>query len=124
MRVCKSTKRRWAPAECGSCLLPVLDGGILLHYTSGKRTSSRRPLSNTRTHTADMKPEERATFILGQLNAGLRTEWSQIEGLEATLQKQLHEAKARADAHIAPNVRATWDEAWNAVYTKLNAIEA
>ena len=71
-----------------------------------------------------MKPEERATFILGQLNAGLRTEWSQIEGLEATLEKQLHEAKARADAHIAGPIRPTWDEAWNAVYAKLNAIQA
>jgi hypothetical protein len=71
-----------------------------------------------------MKPEERATFILGQLNAGLRTEWSQIEGLEASLQKKLHEAKSRADSHIAPADRATWDEAWNAVYTKLNAIHA
>jgi hypothetical protein len=71
-----------------------------------------------------MKPEERATFILGQLNAGLRTEWSQIEGLEASLQKQLHEAKARADSHISPAVRPTWDEAWNAVHTKLNAVHA
>jgi hypothetical protein len=71
-----------------------------------------------------MKPEERATFILGQLNAGLRTEWSQIEGLEASLQKKLHEAKARADIHISATDRATWDEAWNAVHTKLNAVQA
>jgi hypothetical protein len=70
-----------------------------------------------------MKPEERATFILGQLNAGLRTEWSQIEGLEASLEKLLHEAKARADAHIAPSDRAAWDEAWNAVHIKLAAIQ-
>ena len=70
-----------------------------------------------------MKPEERASFILGQLNAGLRTEWSQIEGLEATLEKQLHEAKARADAHISPADRATWNEAWNAVHKKLATIQ-
>jgi hypothetical protein len=69
-----------------------------------------------------MKPEERAQFILGQLNAGLRTEWSQVEGLEASLEKLLHEAKARADAHIAPADRPTWDQAWSAVYTKLATI--
>src|SRR6188508_2709917 len=69
-----------------------------------------------------MKPEERATFILGQLNAGLRTEWSQIEGLEASLEKLLHEAKARADSHIAPSHRGTWEEAWNAVHRKLEKI--
>ena len=43
-----------------------------------------------------MKPDERSTFILGQLNVGLRTEWSQIEGLEASLEKLLQEAKTRA----------------------------
>jgi hypothetical protein len=70
-----------------------------------------------------MKPEERAQFILGQLDAGLRTEWSQIEGLEASLEKLLHEAKARADAHIPPTTRAAWEEAWNAVHTKLSKIQ-
>jgi hypothetical protein len=70
-----------------------------------------------------MKPEERASFILGQINAGLRTEWSQIEGLEATLEKQLHEAKSRADNHIAPGDKPAWDEAWKTVHTKLDVIQ-
>jgi hypothetical protein len=70
-----------------------------------------------------MKPEERAQFILGQLNTGLRTEWSQIEGLEASLEKLLHEAKARADAHIAAASRPAWEAAWTAVHSKLSAIQ-
>lgn len=70
-----------------------------------------------------MKPEERAQFILGQLNTGLRTEWSQIEGLEANLEKLLHEAKARADAHIAAGNRPAWEAAWSAVHAKLSAIQ-
>jgi hypothetical protein len=69
-----------------------------------------------------MKPEERAQFILGQLDAGLRTEWSQIEGLEASLEKLLLEAKSRADSHIPPANRPTWEEAWNAVHMTLAKI--
>jgi hypothetical protein len=45
-----------------------------------------------------------------------------VEGLEASLEKHLHEAKARADAYISAGDRPTWDEAWNAVYTKLLTI--
>lgn len=71
-----------------------------------------------------MKPEERATFILGQFNAGLRTEWSQIEGLEASLEKLLHEAKSRADAHIPAASRGIWDLTWTAVQDKLDTIQA
>lgn len=71
-----------------------------------------------------MKPEERATFILGQLNAGLRTEWSQIEGLEASLEKLLHEARVRADARIPADSRALWDQTWGAVQKKLDMIQA
>jgi hypothetical protein len=70
-----------------------------------------------------MKPEERSQFILGQLNAGLRTEWSQVEGLEASLEKLLHEAKARADGHISAADRATWNAAWDAVHKKLATIQ-
>lgn len=70
-----------------------------------------------------MKPEERAQFVLGQLNTGLRTEWSQIEGLEVLLEKLLHEAKARADAHIPASNRAAWEAAWQAVYDKLGTIQ-
>lgn len=70
-----------------------------------------------------MKPEERSQFILGQLNAGLRTEWSQIEGLEASLEKLLHEAKARADAHIPESSRSSWEAAWTAVHQKLASIQ-
>ncbi|MEQ1751286.1 MAG: hypothetical protein ABL974_17815 [Prosthecobacter sp.] len=71
-----------------------------------------------------MKPEERAQFILSQLNTGLRTEWSQIEGLEASLEKLLQEAKNRADAHIPAANRATWEAAWQAVQDKLTTIHS
>lgn len=70
-----------------------------------------------------MKPEERSQFILGQLNTGLRTEWSQIEGLEASLEKLLHEAKARADGHIPASSRSSWEAAWTAVHQKLASIQ-
>ena len=66
-----------------------------------------------------MKTEERATFILSQLNVGLRTEWSQIEGLEANLEKLLHEAKDRADAHLLPDRRDAWVAGWKLVERKL-----
>ena len=69
-----------------------------------------------------MKPEERAQFILGQLNTGLRTEWSQIEGLEATLENLLHEAKSRAETFIPADKRGAWDAAWTLVHRKLDAI--
>lgn len=70
-----------------------------------------------------MKPDERSTFILGQLNAGLRTEWSQIEGLEASLEKLLRHAKERADTHIPEAKRAEWTQTWHAVHGKLDTIK-
>jgi hypothetical protein len=69
-----------------------------------------------------MKPEERATFILGQLNYGLRTQWSQIEEIEDSLELMLREAHARADSHIPPVKRSTWDQTWNEVWQTLSAI--
>ena len=50
--------------------------------------------------------------ILGQLNAGLRTEWSQIEELEASVAQLLDEAKSRADAHTPPEKREAWEKTW------------
>ena len=66
-----------------------------------------------------MKTEERAAFILKQLNVGLRTEWSQIEGIEAGLEKKLHEAKDRADQHVPAEKRAMWEKDWELVHEKL-----
>lgn len=69
-----------------------------------------------------MKPEERATFILGQLNYGLRTQWSQIEELEDSLEDKLRGAHSRADVHIPVERRAAWEEAWAEVWRTLNGI--
>lgn len=69
-----------------------------------------------------MKPEERATFILGQLNYGLRTQWSQIEDLEDSLESMLRDAHSRADVHIPPSRRDAWDQTWNAVWQALGVM--
>ncbi len=69
-----------------------------------------------------MKAEERATFILGQLNYGLRTQWSQIEDLENSLEAMLREAHSRADAHIPPARRTAWDQTWSEVWRTLAGI--
>src|SRR3989442_1094246 len=72
--------------------------------------------------TAAMTTEDRATFILGQINAGLRTEWSQIEGLEASLQHLLQEPKARAAQHTPAKKRSEWDKKWAVVQQHLDPI--
>lgn len=71
-----------------------------------------------------MKTEERATFILGQLNIGLRTELSQIEELETSLEELLEEAKARADVHIPADKRIEWDLGWSEVEMKLKTMRS
>lgn len=52
-----------------------------------------------------MKTEERATFILSQLNVGLRTEWSQIEGLEANLGKAAARSERMPIFHLTGVMR-------------------
>lgn len=71
-----------------------------------------------------MNTEERATFILGQLNVGLRTELSQIDELEDSLEELLLKAKTRADVHIPEEKRWEWDLAWEDVDQKLEAMRA
>ncbi|MEY4484202.1 MAG: hypothetical protein RL693_1654 [Verrucomicrobiota bacterium] len=69
-----------------------------------------------------MNTEERATFILGQLNVGLRSELSQIDELETSLEKLLEEAKTRADAHIPAEKRWEWDMSWDAADQRLETM--
>ena len=71
-----------------------------------------------------MNTEDRTAFILGQLNTGLRTEWSQIEGLEANLEKLLQSARSRADAHVSAADRAAWFASWNEVQQHLDTIRS
>lgn len=71
-----------------------------------------------------MNTEERATFILGQLNVGLRSELTQIDELESSLEKLLEEAKTRADVHIPANKRREWDLAWDEVDHKLDTMRS
>lgn len=71
-----------------------------------------------------MNTEERAMFILGQLNVGLRTELSQIDVLENSVEGLLVEAKERADVHIPADKRLEWDVLWNDVEIKLDAMRS
>lgn len=71
-----------------------------------------------------MNTEERATFILGQLNVGLRTELSQIDELENSLEELLREAKARADVYISADKRRDWDLTWDEVDQKLDTMRS
>lgn len=69
-----------------------------------------------------MNSKDRDTFIIGQLNTGLRTEWSQIDNLEGELENLLHEAKARAHAHIPATHLSEWDRAWSELQFHLESI--
>lgn len=71
-----------------------------------------------------MNTEERATFILGQLNIGLRSELTQIDELEISLEKLLEEAKTRADIHIPESKRMEWDMAWDDVDHRLDTMRS
>lgn len=71
-----------------------------------------------------MNTQERARFILGQFNTGLRTEWSQIEELETSLEQRLHDARARATPHVPTPLRPAWERGWDLAQEHLSAIRS
>ena len=71
-----------------------------------------------------MNTQDRTLFILGQFNTGLRTEWTQIEELEKSLEQRLHDARARATPHIQTHQRSDWDRNWDMVQGHLVAIRS
>ncbi len=71
-----------------------------------------------------MNTQDRAIFILGQFNMGMRTEWATIEELEKSLEQRLGAAKNRATPHIQAELRAQWDYNWDTAMQHLHAIRS
>jgi hypothetical protein len=66
--------------------------------------------------------EDRAAYVLAQINAGLVMQWSQIVELDASLQHLLDDAHALGQQHVPTSRRSDWDKAWLGLRGTLRAI--
>lgn len=88
---------------------------------------SKRYASDGMLKSSEGPSPDRIAYVLSRVNAGLSTQWSEIDELAASLEQMLADAHELGQFSIPAARRAEWDRAWRdlrEVFRSLRSLDA